>query len=228
MRRYILDNTDHTRDLGGYPAENGKATKYGVFLRSAVPNHLSAQNSKLLADMNIRTIIDFRGAEEIERLPCFFADTEGFRYYNLPIRGSRFMRQGREAIPGAYMTMLESDVMPEIFKILAEPGGVLYHCTAGKDRTGVVSALLLNLAGVSDLDIIADYVMTYAYLVRLREIIPAGNEVDFPPYILRSDPEYISGFLQLFHEKYHDAREYLTGIGLTEAEIGALKAKLTV
>lgn len=226
-RRIILDGTDNTRDLGGYPIGKNGMTQYGVFLRSAVPTGLSEEDCRLLRDMNITTVVDLRSDAEVDRTACYFDGREGFAYHHLEITGSGHMRGGQESIPEAYMSMLQCDAMPKIFRVFsAAPGGCLFHCSAGKDRTGITAAVLLMLAGVDDLDIIADYVLTYPYLVRLLEMI-SPDDPDFPAYIMRSDPEYIRGFLKLFHEKYGDAQTYLTDISLTEEEITRLKAKLT-
>lgn len=225
-RRIILSNTDNTRDLGGYPIGTDKATRFGVFIRSAVPTDLREEDCLYLKNRGITTVIDFRTQEEVERTPSFFANREDFTYHHLSIRGSRRMREGKDKIPEAYMTMLNSDSMADIFKILAHTdGGCFYHCTAGKDRTGVVSALLLMLAGVDELDIIADYVITYPYLVRLLESLPL-DDPDFPAYVIRSEPAYMKGFLHLFREKYRTAENYLMEIGLIEGEIEKLKNKL--
>lgn len=226
-RRIILNGTDNTRDLGGYPLEKDAITKYEVFLRSALPQGLSEEDVKLLLDKNITTIIDLRTDDEVKRSPCFFDGKGGFDYYNFSLLGNKDMRLGAASIPAAYMEIAESSVMPNVFKVIAKmAGGCLYHCTAGKDRTGVVSAIILMLAGVHDIDIVADYVMTFPYLERVLKMIPK-DDPDFPAYVLRSDPEYMQNFLKDFHEKYDTAEKYLQTIGLSKDEIETIKNKIT-
>lgn len=225
-RRIILNGTDNTRDLGGYPLEKDGITKYEVFLRSAVPQGLSEEDVELLLGKNIKTIIDLRTEEEVKRAPCFFEGKDGFDYHNFSVLGNKDMRKGAAAIPSAYMEIAESKVMQNVFKTMAKmQGGCLYHCTAGKDRTGVVSSILLMLAGVRDIDIVADYVMTFPYLERILKMIPK-DDPDFPAYVIRSDPEYMQNFLKDFHEKYQTAKNYLLEIGLEENEIAAIKNKI--
>ncbi|WP_099204063.1 tyrosine-protein phosphatase [Scatolibacter rhodanostii] len=221
QRRIILGDTDNTRDLGGYPIGKFGMTKYSVFWRSGVPKNLSKDNIEMLKRMRIITVIDLRAADELKRMPSCFVNRKDFSYYHLPIYANR--TRGK---PLEYFSMLSSPGMAKIFKIQAALlSGCLFHCRAGKDRTGVIAALLLLLAGVEDSDIIADYVMTYPYLAKRLEIIQEQNP-DFPAYVIHSEPEYMQGFLSLFHRKYGTAERYLSLIGLTSREIKKLKTKL--
>jgi len=115
-------------------------------------------------------------------------------------------------------------------KIIAdtkEDEGVLYHCTAGKDRTGVISAILLSLVGASQCDILADYQISYAYTIKLIRQLCKENP-DFPAYIVEPRIEYMEKFLELFNEKYGSSEKYLLEIGLTDLEIEKLKKKLLI
>lgn len=225
-RRIPLTGTENTRDLGGYPLNLSHIMRYGVFLRSGVPTGLSPDDEALLRQMNITTIIDLRGDDELNRTPCYFADRIGFSYHHLPISGGDFMRDGEEKIGTSYFYMTKCPSMIKIFKILSNMnGGCLYHCTAGKDRTGVISAILQLLAGMEEADVIVDYSMSQLYLAKLLERLKS-DFVDLPAYLGNSSPEYIMDFLGRFHEAYGSAQAYLEDIGLTDGEINALRNKL--
>ena len=104
-------------------------------------------------------------------------------------------------------------------------GGVLYYCTAGKDRTGVISALLLLLAGASKSDILADYEISQEYLCNILKLICENNK-DIDINIVTPKAEHMEKFLDMFHKKYNTIEEYLFQIGLSNDEIANLKNKL--
>lgn len=227
MKRYAFDHVCNLRDLGGYPAAGGKTTKYKRFLRCDAPIRLSDAELDTLRAMDVTTIIDLRAGQEIEDNPCAMKEQEGFHYHHLPAYLSRDFPELEEDIPKLYFDMIdERNAMRAIMRaIAAAPGGVLYHCSAGKDRTGVVSALLLSLVGVSRGDILADYQVSYTYL---RKTIQRMHErvSGLPLFIGFSKIEYMDGFLDLLEENYHSAEEYLLTIGLTDQELSAIKEKL--
>lgn len=228
LRRIKLQGTENTRDLGGYPTKDGRMTRYGMFLRSGVPQGLGKNDVETLKNMGITTVIDLRSQPELERTPCHLRGIEGFQYHNFHVISDGFMADGENSIPTSYLSMCKGPHMPAIFQIVADmPGGVLYHCTAGKDRTGTLSAILLMLAGVETPDIIADYTMTYPYLANLRRSL-CEDHPDFPAYLHRSDPEYMEEFLRLFEQAYGTAENYLQALGLTLDSIRRIKDKLLV
>lgn len=226
LRRIKLQGTENTRDLGGYPTKNGAMTRYGMFLRSGVPNGLTPDDVEKLKNMGITTIIDLRSQPELDRTPCHLSNADGFDYYNFSVITDDFMSAGEQAIPISYFNMCKGPHMPTVFQILADmPGGALYHCTAGKDRTGTISAILLMLAEVEKPDIIADYIITYPHLTNLIRSL-RNDHPDIPAYVGRSNPEYMEEFLRLFEQEYGTAENYLQTIGLTSDSIQRLKAKL--
>jgi Protein tyrosine/serine phosphatase len=93
----------------------------------------------------------------VESDPSGFENLDGFTYYNLPVEEGSQVPESVEAVPGSYMKIAASPVMKDIFTTMAESeGGVMYNCSAGKDRTGVVTAILLMLCDVNEEDIISD------------------------------------------------------------------------
>ena len=111
--------------------------------------------------------------------------------------------------------------MAKVMGIIARaPGGVYFHCRAGKDRTAVVAALLLLLAGVPDADLLADYMLSASYL-EARWRTQKFFMSEFLP-----QTSHMRGFLELFRKEYGDVERYLLGIGLTEEEVWGLKDRL--
>lgn len=229
MRRLILSGTLNTRDLGGYPAGDGRVTKYRRFIRSDLPTNLNQGDEQKLLDERITTVIDFRGDAEAEKSPCHFKGIEGFDYHHIKMHLVMQLPSSEQEVVELYMGMAnDHSSMQQIFKTLANaPGGALYHCSAGKDRTGVVSAILLSNAGVARPDILADYTISYAYMLPLLRQLSA-NYTDYSAYILQSKVEYMDEFLDSFFDRYASAENYLRTLGLDQGEIQNLKDKLLV
>ena len=227
MRRFLLSNTLNTRDLGGYPIVSGKVTTYNVFLRSDVPIKVSGDDIKLLLSKNITTIVDLRSDGEVQSKPCALKNDISFEYYHCKVHGDGYLPESVEAVPDSYFDMVdEKKTIVNIMRVLSEAkGGVLYHCTAGKDRTGVISALLLLLVGVSKIDILADYQISQAYLgSMLQQYCKSNKNVDVN--IITPKAEYMEKFLDMFLQKYNSVEEYFSLIGLNDSEVLRLKMKL--
>jgi len=227
MRRFLLSNTLNTRDLGGYPISCGKVTTYNVFLRSDVPIQISGDDIELLLSNNITTIVDLRSDDEVQSKPCALKNDIKFEYYHCKAHGDGCLPESVETVPNSYFEMVdEQKSILNIMRVLAEAkGGVLYHCTAGKDRTGVISALLLLLVGVRKIDILADYQISQAYLASmLQQYCKSNKNVDVN--IITPKSEYMGKFLVMFQQKYNSVEEYFSLIGLSDGEVLRLKTKL--
>lgn len=226
MRRIPLQHTLNTRDLGGYPLLQGGLTKYGMFLRSDVPAQVTDGDVELLRSMKITSVLDLRSDRELAERPCALSFDTHFRYSHRMLNGGDGMPSSREGVPLFYLEMLEGESMRDVMRLLAESdGGVLFHCAAGKDRTGVVSSLLLSLAGVSHSDIVDDYQYSRFLLEpMLRYYLGKNPELD--PDIVTPRPEFIEKFLAMFFERYRSVENYLLGAGLASAEVMRLREKL--
>lgn len=222
IRRIPLSNTLNFRDLGGYATVNGGATKFGVFYRSACPNGLNSDDVVMLKDLNVTTAVDLRGGSNAdEKQRGFICD--GITVRNIPIGTNEIPRRAVD-VPEGYMRVTEHPNFAEVFKVLADcSGAAVFHCFAGKDRTGIVAALLLMLADVSDTDIIADYTLTYAYfLKRLRQDF---LRTDAEANVFRPLPEHMEEFLNLFRQRYGSVRDCLLSKGVTERQLDAITDK---
>lgn len=225
LRRIPLGTMHNLRDLGGYAA-GGKVTAWERLLRGDVPRGLSEADIDWLLDRDVTTVVDLRSAEETAHRPDELKFLPGFFYHHHPLLGSG--PPSREEDVGAlYFRMMDGgESMAAVLRLIAyAPGGVLFHCTAGKDRTGCVAALLLALAGVEQSDILADYQVSETYIMpvirRMAERIP-----DMAAWMGRSKHEYMETCLKLLLEKYRSVTGYLLAAGLTEEELSLLRDKL--
>lgn len=138
------------------------------YLRSDVPDRLSQADIDWLLNQNIRTVIDLRSQPETEKRPCPLKTHPAFTYYHRPVSNGDIVPRSPEDVPRSYHAMVNTQ-MAEILKLAeSAPTGVLYFCNAGKDRTGVLSALLLRRMGASRQEIIDNYLITAE---NLREML---------------------------------------------------------
>lgn len=187
-----LQSVGNIRDLGGFQAGNGKQLKYGKIFRSAHLHHLSATDQMALQALGVNKVIDFRGVEEQENEPD--KPMPGTQYFlfpvfsstSIPVINEAFMKdmlhnkdllidllfRQKEQMQEVYRDfVLEESALKayrDFFQTLLESGKpndtVLFHCTAGKDRTGFAAALFLRCMGVARNSIINDYLITNKYL----------------------------------------------------------------
>lgn len=130
------------------------------YIRTDAPLTLTANEIQWLIDNNITTLVDLRSTEEVLKKPCPLQAMNEFTYYHLPVTGGGDTPKSRDSLHQVYSQMLDAQMDKIIDTILNSDTGVMYFCAAGKDRTGVVSALLLRRLGVGDDTIIDDYMQS--------------------------------------------------------------------
>ena len=166
----LLQSTNNTRVL---------PTGTNQYYRSDFPESLTDKEIQWLLDNNITTIIDLRSDEELLKKPCNLKEIEGFRYYHLPVTGGGDTPKSLEHLHTVYRQMADEQMDRIIDTIMNAKSGVMYFCTAGKDRTGVVSAIILKRLGFSDEVIIDDYMKSKDNLMdMLTAYVDAHPEVD--------------------------------------------------
>ncbi|MGM9857715.1 MAG: tyrosine-protein phosphatase [Bacilli bacterium] len=226
MKFLDFENMLNMRDCGGFETSDGYVIKYDTLIRSDAIKELKDCELQYLLDRNITTQIDLRTETVIENFPSFLKNNDKFHYYSFPIvEGSQITLSGNKT-SDLYLKMVENKKnFKSIFKaIINADGGVIINCTAGKDRTGVVIALLFELLGVNEISIIDDYKVSASYI---DSRIPnyRKSHPEFPISLGVSNEEDIKSFLESFHNKYESARNYLLLAGLTKNDIERLKAK---
>ena len=230
MSRLPLETTYNTRELGGIPISRKEQVAWNKVLRSDDISVLSANDIKDLSTYGIDTIIDLRTPGERETTGYVLADNDLFNkhYISLMISEdvSDITHSDTEMSLGYFYQQLLDESQPlfkDIFKVFSDNNneGVLFHCAAGKDRTGVVAALLLDLLGVADGDIIANYEVTYSHLASNPVFQVPENQA----HLVNSKQEHMILFLEKLRTDYVDAENYLKICGLTEEELQQIKTK---
>lgn len=222
-KRLPLECVSNVRDIGGYPA-GGSTTKWKVFLRSEGMECVTENDAAFLYGYGIRTVIDLRTCSEynknnVEYLNNVFISNK-ITNINIP-----FIDDYSHSTRHFYIDMIESGTknIKQLFEYIGERlayGGILYNCFAGKDRTGVLSALLLLLCGVSELDVLADYMLSSVYLK------PLAKKCNLTDDFILSKPEFMEEFLFYLQKEYKSAEQYLLSIGISHEIIAAIKEKL--
>jgi protein tyrosine/serine phosphatase len=237
-RRLAWEGCLNARDLGGYDTADGRQTRWGAVVRSDSPAGLTPAGRAALAGYGVRAIIDLRLGDEIARSPNPFAEPgdHGIAYRNLSvIDPAAGYPPGTLTLAENYLWMLDrfgGFVAEVLAAIAAAPeGGVLVHCAAGKDRTGLISALLLGLVGVPAETIAADYALT-AELLRPRDQEwlehGPGERADREAMLARyaATAEVMLEVLRGLDERHGGVEGYLRAAGATPADLERVRARL--
>ncbi|BBH70175.1 protein-tyrosine-phosphatase [Actinoplanes sp. OR16] len=246
----FIAGTYNSRDTGGIPLATGGSTRAGVLYRSDALAGVTDEGIRTLTAGPIGTIVDFRtdlertGLENpaVPRVTTVESPLLEAAFTGMPSAGldEAALRALIPSLADIYIRMLGSAAatFAEVARLVARPadethGGVLVHCTAGKDRTGVAVALLLDAAGADRDAVIADYVLsetnlagewTELMLARLAAwgapLIPAITDL-----VTATPPEAIKAVFAWVDERGGSAG-YLRGGGLSEADLGALRERI--
>ena len=250
LRRIPLEGAPNFRDLGGYQAKDGKTLKWGRVYRSGNLARLTAADYERLTELNIGTVCDFRTDEErtssptrwTVKPPAFVPLPIG--YSDSPI-GPMLARGGSPGdakdvfrdyyrhVPfdfaAVYRTVFE--------KLLADDAPLLFHCTAGKDRTGIFSALLLSALGVPRKTIVDDFLLSNSFTnnEKVIDALHTSYTASFGPKVRRDtvrimasvDKSYIDAMFDAIESRYGSVREYLhKEMELTDEKLARLRERL--
>ncbi len=243
-RRHLrLEGTFNTRDIGGYATRDGRQTRWDQFLRSDSLHRLSAKGQQDLLDYGIRTIIDLRRSVEIQdELNVFFGSDKVTYYHHnmagdMPLRERQNLPQGLEEVERkrwGYSVVLDKRMseVRDTLCTLAAPDALpaLIHCAGGADRTGLITALVLGIAGVPAETIAQDYALTARF--NLSRYLEAHPEIDAASYTWQDfqrdtcHPDVMLGVLRDLDERHCGVEGYALHIGLSQAEIDSLRNAL--
>ena len=223
------------RDLGGYRAADGRMVAWRTLFRADGLNKLSDSDVAQLADLGLTTVIDLRTRDEAEQRGSFPVDRVPVTYVGLPLTdvlpATEDLPDWREAsyVASRYADMVSEGgpMLTSAVQALAAGGALpaVLHCSAGKDRTGVLSALLLAFLGVDDETIVADYALSAAAMERLLERLkaeyPEAEEAvqRYAPAILHVVPETMEQFLAGLRVRYGTYDELAASLEVTEAVV---------
>ena len=224
-RHLPVEGTYNIRDLGGYAAVGGE-TRWRQILRADALHRLDEAGVAKLVDAGVRTVIDLRHDHELTKAPNPFARIGEVNYVNI----SLFEQL---TPPGAVDEQGRvTNVLLELYKMaLAQRQEAIrqvFHCTAGKDRTGIIAALLLAAHGVDAPTIREDYAVTASLIAPMvDELIhdaeARGADVEAFRHLLASTPETMSAFLIHLDETYGGADSYLELAGLSAGQRARLR-----
>lgn len=230
-----IAGTHNIRDLGGYFTTSSQVTRTGLLYRADKLHNLAPGPQAALLSHGIRTIIDLRYTPEVEMEPDAFVQSQEVRYKHLPLyelTGVEVLPRVPDDLYDLYVMILDHrrEQITRIMRALMTPSNqpALFHCTAGKDRTGIIAALLLGAVGVPDEAIIYDYAISKLYLNELLDELRAqaalnGFDTDWYNRLLICEPETMQRTLQHINENYGGVVTYLIGSGITDIEIDASK-----
>ncbi len=239
LNRHIpLDRTFNTRDCGGYAGMGGKFTRWRALLRTDCPLNLSEESLATLSAIGLRTSIDLRNAQEIrsEATRSALDRMPGVTYLNLPLI-PKFTQDGLPADLWEaylmYVRMHQPQIRSIISAIAAAEMPVIVNCQAGKDRTGMIIALLLGAVGVPLDTLVSDYALTdvhYRPLIPelLAEAIAGGYDVARYKRMLETPPEAMRSALQWLVDTFGGIPGYLRAVGVTDSELQSLCDRLLV
>lgn len=232
-REVTLDGCVNFRDLGGYGTDDGRRTRWRTVFRADGLNRLSGSDLDVLSGIGLGTVIDLRSRDEAEQRGSFPVDALPVRYVGLPLTD---VLPTAEELPdwekSSYVSSHYLDIVQRAapaltaaFEALAAEGALpaVMHCSAGKDRTGVLSALLLAFLGVPDDTIVADYALSAAAMERLLERLtseyPESVEAvtKFAPAILHVMPETMVEFLSGIRSEFGSYDGLADSLGVTGA-----------
>jgi protein tyrosine/serine phosphatase len=237
----------NVRDLGGLPTADGRRTRWGALVRGDTLCRLTPAGQDELVRHGVRTVIDLRFPPELARDPVphpFRDGRDGVAYVSAPLNAGQtpentaeFYARYPTAQTRAELNVLDVDVNPVgIARVCATvadaaPGGVLLHCHAGKDRTGIVVAVLLALVGVADDLIAADYALSAWNLPGLTQewLDSITQDPAERARLMRQaepSPEAIQAVLDQLRTRYDGVEAYLRWGGLSDDEIAALRDRL--
>lgn len=241
-----LQGASNVRDLGGYPTLDGRVTRHGVLLRADSLHALSAGDQAWLRSYGIGTVIDLRQDMELQRAPSMFAQAPFVTYWHIPVReddvadsDSRYIAPPQDTLENYYRHVVDccQSSLRTVFDTLTAPQALpaLFGCTAGKDRTGIVAALVLSVAGVPRASVIEDYALTAQYgaglLQRLRQEGQAhaermGLSAAWFERMLQCEPAFMANLLDYLDHRHGGPTAYLHAIGVREAQLARLRANL--
>ncbi len=171
------------------------------YIRSDIPEKLTRGEIEWLLSNNVKTVVDLRSERECKKSSCCLINEPGFNYINLPVSNGNAIPAKPELVASSYLDMIDEKMFEIIKTIENSEDNVLFFCTAGKDRTGVVSALLLKRMGVSDDEIVADYLES-ADNLRARLDAYASEHPGVDIEVITPKGAYMRGFLESCDEKW--------------------------
>jgi protein-tyrosine phosphatase len=244
-RRVALDGPANFRDLGGYAAGTRRLRRGRVFRSDSLSRLTESDVRHIIDELGVATVVDLRAGHEVETYGHGPLGSEGVRVHHQPIadetRPDRVERPPDAPDPSTmtldviYLLMLDryAERFVGVLRTLADEANhpIVFHCAAGKDRTGLVAALLLSLLGVADDVVAADYALTAEHMEELvdrhrAQSAAGGDPVEVSDPFLEAEAAVMRTVLVEMRDRYGSAEAYLESHGLEPGAVAALRASL--
>ncbi len=245
IRHLPFEALFNVRDLGGYQGRAGQTLRWQRVYRADALGRGTRADRDALAALGLRTVIDLRTAREVAAHPMPALPGSYVRYHHLPMLRETW--DERELVPdpaapdaaflaARYLDMLVegAPAIADALRVLADPGGypVVFHCSVGKDRTGVLAAVLLALLGAHDETIVDDYAASAPALTAYRSWLdthdPAAGAAlaARPPAFLAAPPAAMAAVLAQVRGEGRSMVGYARSIGVPFEVIESLHDQL--
>jgi protein-tyrosine phosphatase len=247
QRELAWEGCLNVRDLGGHRTDDGGETRYGSIVRADSVRQLTAAGWQAAVDYGIRTVVDLRGDEELEADPPGNVPVDVLHVPFMEENEAAFAEVEEVARAAAqtaedvaartrevYLIFLEyfkHNVAAAVQAVARAPeGGVVVHCAGGKDRTGLLTAFLLDLAGVDAEEIAADYAVSEERLRPRHERFLAQAETEaereYLKRVSQTPAASMLGVLAELESRYGGVEGYLRSAGVTDEELELARARL--
>jgi len=240
-RHIPFETVFNFRDLGGYPTSDGRSTRWRLLFRADGLNRLRPDDAEQFGELGIATVVDLRTSDEVDngRIPAEVAEVI---YHHLPMfdvlpdwnlagdsRAEGFLAE-------RYVEMLTSgrQAVATTLELLADPRSypLVFHCAAGKDRTGIVAGIVLSLLGVDDDVIVADYALSGR---AMDSLIAWGRanagafripRAEVPAEAIESRPETMARFLRQLRLDYGSVEGLIEDLGVADDVVASMREHL--
>ena len=247
-RDLVWDGCLNVRDLGGLDTANGGRTRYGAVVRADDVHQLSDEGWRALVAHGIRTVLDLRGDHEREDDPPAELPVEVVHVPFMEASEAEWEEIAEEIEAAAvaapdvasstrdvYLIFLErfkANVAAAVRALAQAPeGGIVIHCVGGKDRTGLLVAFLLHLAGVDDREVAADYALSEERLLSRHqawfEAAESDEELARLQRIARTPAASMEGVFAELERRYGGVEGYLRAAGVSDEGLALVRARLT-
>ncbi len=239
QRHIVLDGCLNFRDLGGYPTAHRRRVRWRQLFRSDSLHLLSPDDVRLVREqLGLGCVVDLRSTAELHKEGRGLLEAQAMRFHHLPLfDGERRDRGDQPAFANLgelYFVMLDyaAGAVGNVVTALADTDcPAVFHCAAGKDRTGVISAVLLGLLDVPDEVIVADYAVSREHIAAITERLMSLEGyrailTELPPDTMHAEPETMVTLLTRVREKHGSMEAYARSAGVPAEAIAALRGRM--
>jgi protein-tyrosine phosphatase len=240
-RRIVLDNVHNFRDLGGYSTTDGRSIRWRMLFRADGLAGMSAADLEVMRELGLRTVIDLRSNKELDERGRFPHEDVPVSYHHFSVIDTTWTEDTERVVPDdeaewltwAYEQMLDRGAprFADALRVLAEAEvyPAVFHCAAGKDRTGLLAALLLGSLGVAHDHIVEDYALTQATMDRFLAVAATEDPeaaqaiADTPATFFMADPAAMALVLTDLERDHGSIPAYVRTLGVTDDQLAHLQ-----